>query len=131
MMGSISTFPALPAPPAAVTRILARYNRPKLEAFIAIAIDLLDTLDGDPDDLDAAWPESSGVGCPGTLAAPHEDDEDDDPAERDDEDRCSAGDDMIDSGNLNCGQLMCLRSDKGIGDADDGESDGPPVWPLE
>lgn len=37
----------MPAPPPAVARILARYDRPKLEAFIAIAIDLLDTMDGD------------------------------------------------------------------------------------
>lgn len=37
--------PALPA----VARILARHDRPAIEAFLAIAIDLLDTLDGDPD----------------------------------------------------------------------------------
>jgi hypothetical protein len=33
----------------AVARILSRYPREKLAAFIAVAIDLLDTLDGDAD----------------------------------------------------------------------------------
>jgi hypothetical protein len=33
----------------AVVRILDRYERPKIEAFLAIAIDLLDTFDGDAD----------------------------------------------------------------------------------
>lgn len=41
-------FPTAPAMPA-VARILARYDRDKLEAFIAVAIDLLDTLDPNPD----------------------------------------------------------------------------------
>lgn len=41
-------FPTTPPMPA-VARILARYDRPKLAAFIAVAIDLLDTLGGDPD----------------------------------------------------------------------------------
>ncbi|HEX7822715.1 MAG TPA: hypothetical protein VF463_19100 [Sphingobium sp.] len=48
-MKPVLPFPPLPAPPPAVSRILARYDRPKLEAFIAIAIDLLDTMDGDTD----------------------------------------------------------------------------------
>ena len=42
MPGSIPSMPA-------VARILARYDRSKLEAFIAIAIDLADTFDGDPE----------------------------------------------------------------------------------
>lgn len=33
----------------AVTRILSRFDRPELEGFIAVAIGLLDVLDGDPD----------------------------------------------------------------------------------
>jgi len=33
----------------AILRILTRYDRPKMEGFIAVAIDLLDMLDGDPD----------------------------------------------------------------------------------
>ena len=48
-MKPVLPFPPLPGPPPAVSRILARYDRPKLEAFIAIAIDLLDTMDGDTD----------------------------------------------------------------------------------
>lgn len=36
-------------PMPAVARILARYERPQLEAFLTIAIDLLDTMDPDPD----------------------------------------------------------------------------------
>lgn len=34
---------------AAVARVLSRFHRPQLAAFIAVAIDILDTLDGDPD----------------------------------------------------------------------------------
>ena len=41
------TLPGAIPPMPAVARILARYDRDKLEAFIAIAIDLADTLDGD------------------------------------------------------------------------------------
>ena len=36
-------------PPAAVMRVLSRFDRPRLEAFVAVAIDLLDTFDGDAD----------------------------------------------------------------------------------
>jgi hypothetical protein len=36
-------------PPAPVLAILARYRRADIEAFIAIAIDLLDLADGEPD----------------------------------------------------------------------------------
>ncbi|MGD9664943.1 MAG: hypothetical protein AB7U34_07035 [Novosphingobium sp.] len=77
----IVTFPPVPTMPA-VVRILARYDRPKLEAFLAIAIDLLDTMDGDPD-------------------IEQEEDEDDDPLEQDEpteednEDCCTAGDDGL------------------------------------
>jgi len=41
----------------AVARILARYDRNKVAAFIAIAIDLLDTIDGDAEAEPGAWPE--------------------------------------------------------------------------
>lgn len=46
-------FPSVPPMPA-VARILSRYDRPTVEAFLAVAIDLLDTLDGpaDPDQPD-------------------------------------------------------------------------------
>jgi hypothetical protein len=36
-------------PPAPVLAILSRYKREDIEAFIAVAIDLLDLADGDPD----------------------------------------------------------------------------------
>lgn len=34
---------------AAVVQVLSRFDRSKLEAFVAVAIDLLDTFDGDAD----------------------------------------------------------------------------------
>lgn len=37
------------APMPAVARILARFEREQLAGFIAVALDLIDTLDGDPD----------------------------------------------------------------------------------
>ena len=46
--GSVSAFPATPPMPA-VARILARFERVQLAGFIAVALDLIDTLDGDPD----------------------------------------------------------------------------------
>ena len=38
------------APPAAVSRVLATFDRKQLAGFIAVAIDLLDLADGDPDE---------------------------------------------------------------------------------
>jgi hypothetical protein len=38
-----------PVSPAAVSRLLSRYGRPEIESFVAVAIDLLDLLDPDPD----------------------------------------------------------------------------------
>lgn len=80
-----------------VTRILARFQRPQIEAFITIAIDLLDTIDGDSeveangdetdhmgseDDYNPASHRFDGPGCP--LS---------DPGEDNDSDFCTAGDD--------------------------------------
>lgn len=45
---TFAEFPTTPSMPA-VARILARYDRNALAAFISVAIDLLDALDGDPD----------------------------------------------------------------------------------
>lgn len=42
-------YPYAIAPMPAVARILSRYDRPRLAAFITVAIDLLDAIDGDPD----------------------------------------------------------------------------------
>jgi hypothetical protein len=46
-MGSHQQIGTPPMP--AVARILSRYDRAQLEAFLTIAIDLLDTFDGDAD----------------------------------------------------------------------------------
>lgn len=67
-----------PAPPAAISRVLATFSRKDLAGFIAVAIDLLDLAEGDQDvesngdelDGNAAeddfWPHSpwfGGAGC--------------------------------------------------------------------
>lgn len=101
------------APMPAVSRILAHFERPQVESFIAVAIELLDTLDGpaDPDNPDftplddgkpgeaddhepggdeeaAAWIEWSsmrGAQKSGhNMVAGGEDDEQDDSSEEDD-----------------------------------------------
>ena len=74
-------FPPIPA----VARILSRHDRSNLAAFVTVAIDLLDVLDGDPDLEDATDLEDdfsiytldlpSGAGCPIADTG-----EDDDPA---------------------------------------------------
>jgi hypothetical protein len=46
-MGAVQRF--APAPPAAVSRVLRTFGRAELEGFIAVAIDLLDLADGNPD----------------------------------------------------------------------------------
>jgi len=46
-MGRMDTFP--PAPPAAVSRVLAAFDRDQLAGFIEVAIGLLDVANGDPD----------------------------------------------------------------------------------
>ena len=62
-MTHLTSFDA-PPPIPAVARILARYDRPAIEAFIAIAIDLADTLDA-PDDPDEPNFASRSDGLPG------------------------------------------------------------------
>lgn len=47
--GALVALPNLYPPMPAVTRILARFDRPQVEAFIEVAIAMLDTLDGDAD----------------------------------------------------------------------------------
>jgi hypothetical protein len=49
-------------PPAPVLRILAQHSREELEGFIAVAIDLLDLADGDPD-VEANGDEEDGTGA--------------------------------------------------------------------
>lgn len=58
-MGAV--FP--PPPPAAVSRVLASFDRGQLEGFIAVAIDLLDLADGDPDLEDSGDTEPNGDEC--------------------------------------------------------------------
>lgn len=47
------TIPHMPA----VARILSRYDRGKLSAFVTVAIDLLDAMGGDLEAEAATWPE--------------------------------------------------------------------------
>ena len=95
-------FPAMPA----IARILSRFTRDDLDGFISVALDLLDTLDGDPEaeenDLEdgfalSAHAQGFCAGIPGdpTADAAEDDDagEDDDPAEDDDSDYCTANED--------------------------------------
>ena len=51
-MNATATFPTA-APMPAIARILARFERDQLAGFIAVALDLIDTLDGDADLEDA------------------------------------------------------------------------------
>jgi len=51
-MGKMEQFPIVSSPMPAVARILSGYDRRKVEAFIEVAIGLLDTFDN-PDDPDA------------------------------------------------------------------------------
>ncbi len=80
------------APPAAVSRVLASFDRDQLAGFVAVAIDLLDLADGDAELEDDDADVEHDV-----------DREDDDPLEEDDPsggnveddgDGCSAGEDQ-------------------------------------
>lgn len=48
-MGDIQHPSAPAAPPAAIARVLARFDRTEIAGFIEVAIGLLDVADGDPD----------------------------------------------------------------------------------
>lgn len=89
----ISHPPFTPAPPAAITRVLSRFDRTALAGFIEVAIDLLDVAEGDTDAEDngdeedseggdQAWPEWHTLRAEqkrvSGLVAGHEDDEEDD-----------------------------------------------------
>ena len=110
-MSALAAFPASP-PLIAVARVLGRFDRSTLEAFLTVAVELLDVADGDADlednadreasdgdEQDAAWIEWHAMH--GSQKRGHnrlageEDDEDDDPPEDDDSDRCLAGEDRI------------------------------------
>lgn len=89
-------------PPAPVLAVLANYRREDIEAFIAIAIDLLDLADGDPDN------------------------EEDDPSGQCDEDGISTAFDTIRYQNGSKG-AGCTISDPDRCADDDGE--GGPLEP--
>lgn len=57
--GEVLAFPGT-APMPAVARILSRFERGQLEAFLAVAIDLLDVIDGDADKEDEEADEAAG-----------------------------------------------------------------------
>lgn len=82
---------SIPAPPAAITRALARFDRDQLAGFIAVAIDLLDLAEGDTDT------EANGDELDGTDAEddfhPHIDGRGEPGCPVSDSDCCSAGDD--------------------------------------
>jgi hypothetical protein len=122
------TLPGTMPPMPAVARILARHDRQHLAAFVAVAIDLIDAMDGDPD-CEAAGDEGE------------DDDPDtgveDDPLGIDPEvDCCLAGDDMVLAGSASRAGLV--GEDDGPGDADDAEREQLPddvpmplVWSAE
>jgi hypothetical protein len=148
-MGRMDTF--TPAPPAAVTRVLATFDRHQLEGFIAVALDLLDLADGEPDDEEDDPPEAGGDERDlswhewhtrgrrkGTSAGyemadiggkhgipstmPTEDDEDDDPAEEDDPSgECS--EDEISCGPGNWGHWNWREAGPGCQISDEGIAD--------
>ena len=134
------------APMPAVARVLSRFDRASLGAFVAVAIDLMDLADGEPDlEHDGTENDSDGdeKGDPAfvewtshrtarssahCIVAGEEDAEqddgdhgiEDDPQGCDpEEDMCLAGDDRIGSGSLTGASLVC--EDRGPGDADDAE----------
>lgn len=59
--GAPTCAPFIPAPPAAITRVLATFDRDQLAGFIAVAIDLLDLAGNDLDAEPATWPEAAGL----------------------------------------------------------------------
>jgi hypothetical protein len=96
-MGYIQHPSAPAAPPAAIMHVLSRFTRDDLAGFISVALDLLDTLDGDPEaeenDLEdgfalSAHAQGFCAGIPGDPMA--------DAAEDDDSDRCGAYEDNAD-----------------------------------
>lgn len=75
-------LPIASAPPIAVMRVLSRLDRPKLEAFVAVAIDILDEIDHDGDEQDVAYIEWTNLNqrqrAKPNVAYGGEDDEQDD-----------------------------------------------------
>ncbi len=64
---AIVTFPGAMPPMPAVARILARHDRQHLAAFIAVAIDLCDAMDGDIEAEPVTWTEAVEVRSQGLI----------------------------------------------------------------
>lgn len=113
-MGTLEQFPGVvPAP--AVMHILGRFDRITLEAFLSVAIDLLDVMDGDTDaEADDRGGETVAIVSDPDLP-PEEDEGDPDLEQTRDED------DWFDHGGNGPG---CPVSDPGgAGEAEDDEED--------
>lgn len=57
-MAEVATHPSALPPAPAVMAILSRFDCRQLEGFIAVAIDLADSMDSNPDEEPATWPEN-------------------------------------------------------------------------
>lgn len=67
-MANLHNHPASQPNMPAVARILSHYDRESLEAFLSVALDLLDAMDGDADGEDATDAEDDHVLSPMALA---------------------------------------------------------------
>ncbi len=105
----------------AIARILARYDRQRLEGFISIAIDLLDVVDGDPD-LEIEDPAGETVPVVDDLSLPpEEDDADPDLEETDAEDSFVLSTNALrlnHGAGCNVGDPDCAVDDNGCDDLD-------------
>ena len=122
-------LPFASSAPAAVMRVMSHYGRKRLAVFVAVAIDLMDLMDGDPcfevggddeprsadgDTKDLAYAEWTSLhgrqrvgSC---IASQHEDDEEDD-----------VGEDSHDQEAI----------DEREGFTDEDQNIVPPIWPGE
>jgi hypothetical protein len=55
------------APSPAIMAILSRFDRPTLEAFLTVAVDLLDTFDPDPEAEPVTWPNDPSAAFKSNL----------------------------------------------------------------
>jgi hypothetical protein len=69
-MATILELPSAsqPLPPAVISRVLSRFDRTQLSAFITVAIDLLDIADGDADAEEDDPAEANGDETDGNFA---------------------------------------------------------------
>lgn len=124
-MNALIQHPRAMLPMPAVARILSRFDRQQLEGFIAVAIDLADAMDGDPEAEGSSWAEDIRARTNSHLPDDCEadsDDEDDDPQGQCDEDGINTayGDLKYRAG------AGCQISDPGGDPFDDREPDESP-----